>query len=105
MNPRRTLLFALMALFTALGPVEALADRAPPENGAEASASGADARDFRPMTGPAEEPVPGGSLMLGAYVALFSLLLLYVVRLGRMQRSVEAQADELDEAIREAGDA
>jgi len=61
---------------------------------------------FRAVRGAEAEQVPGGALLIGAYGAIFVLLLVYVWRLGRLHAANAEQLDGLArtlEACREPG--
>lgn len=68
---------------------------------ADPGADPAEARSqaFRAVTGPVTEDVPGGALLVAAYVVIFLLLLLYVVRLVRLQNSTDAEVARLSRAL------
>jgi hypothetical protein len=68
---------------------------------AEEAVSAAEERSaaFRAVTGPDTESVPGGALLIGAYLALWALALGYLYRLGSIARGVEADVASLREAL------
>jgi CcmD family protein len=56
--------------------------------------------EFVAMTGPAQESVPGGTLLVSAYAAVFVLLAAYVGRLALLQASTSRELARLDAALR-----
>lgn len=50
---------------------------------------------FVAVTGPVREDVPGGKLLVGAYVVAFAALALYVLMLLEKQRRINASIAEL----------
>src|SRR5690606_8570770 len=95
----KTFLAALLlsALFLA-GP--ALAEDEPA--GSEETVTAAEERSaaFRAVKGAETENVPGGALLVGAYLALWALVLGYVLRLGKLTRGVQADVASLREALK-----
>jgi hypothetical protein len=56
--------------------------------------------EFVAMTGPAQESVPGGALLVSAYAAVFVLLAAYVGRLALLQAATSRELARLDAALR-----
>ncbi len=56
--------------------------------------------EFVAMTGPAQESVPGGALLVSAYAAVFVLLAAYVGRLALLQASTSRELARLEAALR-----
>jgi hypothetical protein len=54
---------------------------------------------FRAVTGPETESVPGGALLIGAYLALWALAFGYLYRLGSLARGIEADVASLRETL------
>lgn len=73
----------------ALAPVSA--DVPPEPEGRETS--------FQAVSGSQEEQVPGGSLMVGAYAAIWLFVGLYVMRMGRSQRAIESDIAGIEKRI------
>ncbi|MET0389122.1 MAG: CcmD family protein [Polyangiales bacterium] len=57
------------------------------------------AQSFRAVTGGVQEDVAGGPLMLGAYAAVWITLFIYVLRLVRLQRGVQANLERLERTV------
>jgi hypothetical protein len=74
--------------------------------GSEETVTAAEERSaaFRAVKGAETESVPGGALLIGAYLALWALVLGYVLRLGRLTRGVEADVAGLREALKTVDD-
>jgi hypothetical protein len=71
--------------------------------GAEAGETPSDrATSFRAVTGPEQESVPGGALLVGGYGLVFALTLLYVVRLSALSRGTDARIARLEKLLAEA---
>lgn len=81
------LLFGLTLLV--LAPVSA--DVSPEPEGRETS--------FQAVSGSTEEQVPGGSLMVGAYAAIWLFVGLYVMRMGLSQRAIESEIAGIEKRI------
>jgi len=58
--------------------------------------------EFVAMTGPAQESVPGGALLVSAYAAVFVLLAAYVGRLALLQAATSRELARLEAALRAA---
>lgn len=58
---------------------------------------------FKAVEGAVEEDVPGGPLLVGAYAVVLTLLVLYVIRVTRLQQRVDADLARLEGALRKAG--
>ncbi len=84
-------LFALAPAVSAQDSEES-AEEQTPENSRSA--------EFRAVDGSVEEDVPGGPLLIGAYMAAFALMLGFVWRLGSLhqknQRELEALRREFN---------
>jgi hypothetical protein len=72
--------------------------------GEEVSAAEERSTAFRAVTGAETESVPGGGLLVGAYLALWALALGYLVRLGSIARGIEADVASLRETLDRATD-
>ncbi|MEM9194382.1 MAG: hypothetical protein AAGF12_34715 [Myxococcota bacterium] len=59
-------------------------------------------QEFRPMEGPAQEDVPGGALMVGAYGLLFLFLLLFLLRLQVLQAATARDVTRLEQSVSSA---
>ncbi|MBC7172646.1 MAG: hypothetical protein H5U40_09480 [Polyangiaceae bacterium] len=59
---------------------------------------------FRAVSGPEQESVPGGGLLVGAYGLVFGLTLLYVIRLARFARGNDERIARLEALLAEKGD-
>jgi CcmD family protein len=58
---------------------------------------------FRAVEGPQTEDVPGGALLVAAYAVVWTLVLLYVLRLGRSQDKLGRDVERLERSLA-AGD-
>jgi hypothetical protein len=58
---------------------------------------------FVAVTGPAQESVPGGVLVVAAYALALGLLLGYVARLGWLQARTERDLERLERAVEGTG--
>ncbi len=95
----RAIAFALL-LAGAAAPAASAQDEQPEVTGpAEERAT-----EFRAVEGPVTEDVPGGALMVGAYGVIWLLVLLYVVRLGRMQGRIAADVERLERSLASTDD-
>ncbi len=56
--------------------------------------------EFVAMTGPARESVPGGTLLVSAYAAVWVLLAAYVGRLALLQAATGREVARLEAALR-----
>lgn len=95
-----------VALASALGlalPIAAFAQEAgaggPEDPAASRSAT------FQAVEGPTTEDVPGAPLLIGAYGVVLSLLLGYVMWLGRLQSVTTRDLARLRTALARAGEA
>lgn len=79
-------------VFVGLAPGVAAAQDPPPDR----------ATEFVAVEGPTTEDVPGGALLIGAYAIAWALMLVYVVRLGRLHDTVRADLERLSKAIHKA---
>jgi CcmD family protein len=57
------------------------------------------AQSFQAVEGAVQEDVPGGPLLVAAYGAIWVLLLLYVIRLVRMQQRAQSDLQRLEQAL------
>ena len=57
------------------------------------------AASFRSVSGGVKEDVPGGALTVGAYAIIWTVLFGFVLRLIRMQRSVEVDLARLERSV------
>ncbi len=57
------------------------------------------AQSFQAVEGAVKEDVPGGPLLVAAYGAIWVLLLLYVIRLVRMQQRAQSDLQRLEQAL------
>ena len=76
--------------------------------GAMASAASAQTRDdpgtdrateFRAVQGAVREDVPGGPLLVAAYGVAWTVVLLYVLRLGLLHTGLRKDIDRLEQAV------
>jgi CcmD family protein len=72
--------------------------------GAEAQEGTGRESEFVAMTGPAQESVSGGALMVAAYAVIWVLLCAYVGRLAMLQASTSKELARLDAALRARDD-
>ncbi|MEM6954688.1 MAG: hypothetical protein AAF411_19860 [Myxococcota bacterium] len=56
---------------------------------------------FRAVSGPEIDRVPGGALLVGAYGAAFVLLVLFVWRIGRVNRLARQELESLRASLAE----
>jgi hypothetical protein len=69
----------------------------------EAGDAAADrAQTFQAVEGGAQEDVPGGPLLVAAYALVLTALVLYVVRLTRLQRRIGGDIARLERALGDA---
>jgi CcmD family protein len=57
---------------------------------------------FQAVEGTTKEHVPGGPLLVGAYGVIWALVLLYVLRLVRLQQKAQADVQRLRRALEAA---
>lgn len=57
------------------------------------------ATSFQAVSGPQQEAMPGGPLLLGAYAAFVALLLGYVLYLGRLQTTSAREIARLSKVL------
>lgn len=98
-------LFVLVSVSFAAAPSAA---QQPPEDPAATAADPQEDRAsaFRAVRGPDAEQVPGGALLIGAYGAVFLLMLAYLWRLGRLHAANAEQLERLAQTLEAArGDA
>lgn len=65
---------------------------------------GVESVEFRAVTGPQAEDVPGGTLLVAAYGVVLALLILYVMRIAGLQARINHDLARLERAIAEAGE-
>ena len=90
------LLFAPLAACFVPG---ASAETEPPASDERVSAAEERATAFRAVKGADTESVPGGALLIAAYLVLWALALGYLLRLGKLSRAIEADVRSLREAV------
>ncbi len=61
------------------------------------------ATEFRAVSGPQAESVPGGVLLVSAYAAAWLFLMLYVLRLGRLSARARADVARLEKSLGASG--
>lgn len=76
----------------------ARADEVPP-----ADADGGRSTEFRAMTGPAQESVPGGMLLVSAYAVVWVVVFGYVLRLGGLSAATRTKLERLEQALSKGG--
>ena len=94
----RTLALAI-ALFFVVPPAPAFS-----QDDAEYSADELDADGFRAVEGSPTDDVPGGTLLIGAYLALWVLVGGYLVRLSRRHAAVQEEYASLRRALEDIDD-
>ncbi len=62
------------------------------------------ATEFRAMHGPAQEAIPGGPLLIGAYAVAWLLLMGYLVHLGRLSARTQEDVTRLLLAVEKKRD-
>lgn len=92
---KNTVLAALFALSFA---ASVRADDVPP-----ADVDDGRSTEFRAMTGPAQESVPGGMLMVSAYAVVWVVVFGYVLRLGGLSSATRTKLDRLEQALSKGG--
>jgi CcmD family protein len=70
----------------------------------EAGAGAQDAADqraqsFQAVQGAVREDVPGGPLLVSAYAAIWVIMLLYMVRLVRLQQRAQIEVERLERVL------
>jgi CcmD family protein len=96
----RTVRSVLLALgLFAFGPLPATSALAQPTKMEEVDPGQDRATEFRAVTGPQAESVPGGLLLVAAYAVIFLLLLGYVVRLGVLQERIASDVTRLERSL------
>jgi len=60
------------------------------------------ATEFRAVEGPEAEDVPGGALLIGAYAIVWCFLMVYVLRLGKLQTGLARDMERLERSLKEA---
>jgi len=90
-----------LSLPAALAPASAAAqDQAEPAAAQEESPAESRSTEFKAVEGaPPTKDVPGGPLLIGAYGAVWLLLLLFVVRLGRLQGRTMQDVERLERTL------
>lgn len=63
------------------------------------------ATSFQAVTGPATEDVPGGTLLLAAYIAIWAATMFYLLRLARIGKRIDADLSALRESLPAEDDA
>lgn len=99
---KRRGLVAFAFAFTLLAGT-AYADVAPVPEPAPTDDALGRSTEFRAMTGPATESVPGGTLLVAAYGVVWLLLFGYALRLGAMSRETRERLAALEKALEKAG--
>jgi CcmD family protein len=56
-------------------------------------------QSFQAVRGAVKEDVPGGPLLVAAYAAIWIALLLYVIRLARLQQRVQSDVERLERVL------
>ena len=82
------------------GPAKASAQESADEEDPGASRATA----FRSVSGPQVESIPGGVLLVSAYGAIWVLVLLFIVRLGRIQARAARDIERLERSLAGGGD-
>ena len=103
----RALIAALVLGCTMLITPFALADSPPVEDGAsetQQDAAEERATQFVGVEGPDAESIPGGALLLAAYVVVWALLFLFLMRMRGLQRQTAEELERLSAQIRAAED-
>lgn len=54
---------------------------------------------FRAVEGGRQEDIPGGPLLIGAYAVAWVLMLLFVVRIGRLQAATSKELARLEQSL------
>ena len=57
------------------------------------------AQSFQAVRGAAKEDVAGGPLLVIAYAAIWVVLLLYVIRIVRLQQRVQSDVERLERVL------
>lgn len=65
----------------------------------EESVADSRAESFQTVSGSQQDEVSGGALMLGAYVVLWLGLMLYLLRLGKRNKSLEKRIHQLQSEL------
>lgn len=66
---------------------------------AQDESSNVDSQDFRAVEGAAEEEISGLGLMFAGYAVAWSLLLLFVLRLGLLHRGTVRELESVKQAL------
>jgi len=92
---------ALAGLLGLATPLASMAQEEQPEQpeGEQVDPSEERATAFRAVEGPVTEDVPGGTLLVVAYGIVWTLLLLYVFRLGAIQSGLGREVDRLERSL------
>lgn len=85
---------AVVFAWLSCAPLLAIAEEARAQDAAEERS-----QSFQSVEGAVQEDVPGGPLLVAAYAAIFALVLLYVVRLVRLQQRAEADVQRLERVL------
>lgn len=96
MKPFASILFS-MALIMA--PLMAFAETPSEDPAEERTALEDRSTSFQAVTGPVTEDVPGGTLLIAAYIAIWAATMFYLLRLARIERRLEGDLDALRESL------
>ncbi|NLE47116.1 MAG: hypothetical protein GX614_01795 [Sandaracinaceae bacterium] len=88
-------LSVFFAAMLALAPLAALAEHPDEERTALEDRS----TSFQAVTGPVTEDVPGGTLLIAAYLAIWAATMLYLLRLARLGKRIDADLNALKESL------
>ncbi len=77
------------------------ATTAAPTTAQEADAAAERSQAFRAVEGAVEEDVPGGPLLVAAYGAVLTAIVLYVLWIARLQRRMGADLARLEGALKQ----
>lgn len=91
--------FALALFFMVASPV-ALPPSALAQDGEQAEdAAESRSTEFRAVTGPDAEEVPGGALLIAAYALIWVFVLIFVLRLGKLHGQTMTEIARLERAL------
>lgn len=99
MRVRALLLTLALAVGASLVPDAMLHGSAIAHAQSEPDAAESRSAAFRAVEGAVVEDVPGGPLLIGAYGAIFALVLGYVIYLGRMHAGLRQDLERLTKIV------
>ncbi|MBK8171656.1 MAG: hypothetical protein IPK60_15090 [Sandaracinaceae bacterium] len=95
----RSAFFALTLGFLTITLCSASTNAVAQDGPAEAAPEDSRATQFRAMQGPAQESVPGGTLMVAAYGLVWLFVFAYIVRIALLSAKTSSEVERLSSAL------